>query len=477
MGQEADNTRAKLDLIKNTVILAFGKFSSQIIVFLMLPLYTSYLSPNEYGVVDLVVTYAALLAPTLTIQMEMAVFRFLIENRENKPGITKVITNALSVAIALTIICLSISIVVNIFVDIPHFYLILCIIVAAFFAGFLLQTSRGLGKNLNYAIASILTGLTTVISNVMLIVVYKLGATGMLVSLLLSYLIPIIYLLISLKFWQYLNFSTLEKTYRSKLIRYSAPLVPNGVAWWVINAADRTIILFALGLAANGVYAVSTRFAMIYSAVFAIFSMSWTESASVHIRSEQRDRYFTETIDSALRFFGSVGVLIIAVLPFVFTLFVAENFREAYLYIPLMMIGAVLNSIVGLYGGIYVALKKTGKVATTSVFATVISLAINLVFIKVFGLFAAASAGGIAFLAMAIYRHFDLQKFVAVRFRFQTLGLLFVAFGMVTTSYYLRLEWLHIIALVAALIFGYAMNRNELKFLGKKALGAIPYKR
>ena len=62
-------------LMKNTAIILFGKVCTQLISYLLLPLYTTVLSTEEYGTVDLLITYVTLIAPVVTLQMEAAVFR------------------------------------------------------------------------------------------------------------------------------------------------------------------------------------------------------------------------------------------------------------------------------------------------------------------------------------------------------------------------------------------------------------------
>ena len=72
------------ELVKNTAIITFGKVCTQLVSFLLLPLYTSILSTEEYGTVDLVITYSTLLLPFITLALEQALFRFLIDARGNK---------------------------------------------------------------------------------------------------------------------------------------------------------------------------------------------------------------------------------------------------------------------------------------------------------------------------------------------------------------------------------------------------------
>ena len=69
----------KRELIKNTIIVAIGKFSTQIISFLLLPLYTSILTTSEYGIYDFLITVAVFLVPMITLLLEESMFRFLMD--------------------------------------------------------------------------------------------------------------------------------------------------------------------------------------------------------------------------------------------------------------------------------------------------------------------------------------------------------------------------------------------------------------
>jgi len=71
-------------LIKNTAIVSLGKICTQLITFLLLPLYTYILSTEEYGVVDLLNTLVSLFMPVVTLQIEQGVFRYLLDSRGNK---------------------------------------------------------------------------------------------------------------------------------------------------------------------------------------------------------------------------------------------------------------------------------------------------------------------------------------------------------------------------------------------------------
>ena len=69
------------ELAKNTIILLVGKIFTQFLSFLLLPIYTRLIPADEYGTIDLILSYVIIAAPVLTIELEMATFRFLIDSR------------------------------------------------------------------------------------------------------------------------------------------------------------------------------------------------------------------------------------------------------------------------------------------------------------------------------------------------------------------------------------------------------------
>lgn len=74
-------------LLKNMWVLTISNFSSKILIFLLVPLYTSVLSTEEYGKYDLAVSTATLLYPLLTLNIVDAVMRFLMDKNSDRVSI------------------------------------------------------------------------------------------------------------------------------------------------------------------------------------------------------------------------------------------------------------------------------------------------------------------------------------------------------------------------------------------------------
>ncbi|MBQ2024132.1 MAG: oligosaccharide flippase family protein, partial [Alistipes sp.] len=103
-------------LAKNTLILTIGKISTQAISFFLLPLYTAYLTKQDYGVVDLVSTIVTLLIPILNLQIEQGIFRFMVTNRDDKQRLSSIISTSFTFLFAQVLLVTAIFIVANFFV-------------------------------------------------------------------------------------------------------------------------------------------------------------------------------------------------------------------------------------------------------------------------------------------------------------------------------------------------------------------------
>ena len=291
----------KKELAKNTVIIFFGRVCTQLISFFLLPLYTSYLSTSEYGTVDLIQTYVTLLVPIITLELEMSIFRYLIDCRGKEKDTKKLVSNNFFILGVSLFIFSILYIIISSFVTIPYRWVIMIDIIVCVLSGNFLQVARGFGKTLDYAISCILTGLTTVISNIILICFVGMQAEGMIISMALANFVCSLYLFIRLKLYNKIDFKIIDFKQMKEMFKYSLPLIPNGISWWIINVSDRSIISFVLGASANGLYAISNKFPTIISSLTGVFNLSWSESAALHINSKDRDEFFSDITRSFIK--------------------------------------------------------------------------------------------------------------------------------------------------------------------------------
>ena len=453
------------DLAKNTVIVSIGKICTQLITFFLLPVYTAVLSNEEYGVVDLLNTLTSLLLPIATLQIEQGIFRYLLDCRENKEKQTTLITTVSKFILVQSAICILIFLCASPFIHNEYKYFLMANLLMGILSSISLQICRGLGDNKTYAVGSFITGALTVILNVIFIVVFKWGAYGMLIATAISNLLCAIYVFVKKKIYKYIDIKQNDKKLLKDIIKYSVPLIPNMISWWIVSASDRTIISAVIGVAQNGIYSAANKFSGIFSTLYSVFNLTWTESASININSEDREEFFSKIFDFIVRFFGSLCLGTIAIMPFVFGILVNEKFAESYYQIPILILGSVFNILVSFLGSVYVAKKLTKEIAKTSIIAAIINIVVNIALINQIGLYAASISTVIAYLAMFIYRWIDVKKYVSIKTNKALIAVLSVSFLVAIITYYLKMKIVSIVVLLAVIIIAIYINKDSAKYL------------
>ncbi|WMJ85817.1 lipopolysaccharide biosynthesis protein [Anaerocolumna sp. MB42-C2] len=446
-------------LLKNTAIIGIGNICTKCISFFMLPLYTSILTTVQYGTVDLIATYSSLLMIILTLQFEQGVFRYLVEFREDETKQKEYISVAILTVIIITIVF---SIIGSVILSVVGYKYTIFFIgtssIGAINAVFL-QIPRGLGNNAVYAFGSLLSGSTNVLLNVLFVAILHYGVNGVLIASLLSLCICLIYVCIRLKLWQWVKRSIFSMECLKKLLRYSLPLVPYTLCWWIISASDRMLISRFLGTSFNGIYAAAYKFPSLFSMVTNIFQLSWTESASENINDDNRDEFYNNVFNKTIRFYSSANMGIICLMPFLFNFLIGDAFKDTYYYIPILLCAALFHSIAALYGSLYFAFKETKKISTTTMLAAAINFIVNFALIQFVGLYAAAGSSLIAYFIITIIRHYDIQSMVKIIISRKYIIIECFMYLIVLFSYYL-MNWV-IEIVVLAIIIPYCCIQNK----------------
>lgn len=451
-------------LFKNTIIITIGKVCTQLITFFLLPLYTAILSTEEYGTVDLLNTLVSLLLPIVTFQVEQAVFRHLIDSRDNREEQKKIISTSFFSVLIQCLIYLVIFFIISPFVNNDYKFFLATNVVAYIFASLTQQISRGFGKNNHFAISSFITAFTTIIFNILFLVVFKYGANGMLLANMLGQIVCTLYNVIALKLYKYISYKEFKKLLLKKLWKYSVPLIPNAISWWVFNASDRVIVSGILGVAQNGILSAAHKFSTVFITLYNIFNLTWTEMVSLHIDDNDAKEFLNKMTNMMLKFFTAIAIGIIACMPFIYPIMINSKFADGYNQVPIMMIGSIFNVVVGLISTIYVAKKNTKAIANTSIISAIINIVVNLVLIKFVGLYAASISTLTAYLVMSIYRLHDLKKkYFEIKIDKKFIIFTILILMPILYIYYFGNIILYVVGIIIAIIYAYLINKQNLQ--------------
>ena len=378
----------KSRLIKNTGLIAIGNFGAKMVSFLLLPLYTSILTTEEYGTYDFIVAVSAFLAPIATMSMQEAMFRFIIDSGNKGEEFKKIITNALSIVL-MGILTLGVVLFGGeVLLNLKNCQYIWIYISAGALYSFSNNILRGLGRIKEYAIVSSTKNIMQLILNVLVVAVFRWGMTGLLFSMCVSEVIAFLVVAIEVNIWKEINFKYISSSTIKPMLKYSLPLIPNALCAQIINMSDRLVISGFMGTSANGIYSVSYKFPNMIETVYHYFYTAWSESASrVFTRGKEKAEEYYQSLHSTISdMMFSVIILMIAGMPIMFRIFVRGDYVKGYDYIWILLLAMYFDCLAKFYSGLFTALKKTDIMAVSTLIAAIINLVVNISLIKFVGL-------------------------------------------------------------------------------------------
>lgn len=367
------------ELAKNTGIFALANFSSKILIFLLVPIYTRVLTTTEYGFYDLVYTTIQLFVPILTLNISEAVMRFLMKDGVSKKSVFSIAVLDIfigSIAFALLLL------VNNLFSlsDLISQYSIYIFVIFVFYTlnNFLIQFSKGIDKIGVTAISGVISTAVMLAMNVILLVVFDWGLLGFFIANVCGYVIPCIYIVSRLRLWELFEIK-IDKKLQWEMVYYALPLVLNILSWWVNNTSDRYIVTAIVGIQASAIISVAYKIPQILSTISAIFIQSWQISA-IKIQEDKSDTTFVSNMllyYNALLLIIASGIILF-VKPISNILF-GISFYSAWELVPFLIISSLFNAISGCIGAIMGAKMDTHNIAKSALVGMIANIILNIV--------------------------------------------------------------------------------------------------
>ena len=339
------------EFAKNTAILAVGKYFPKLFSCITLPIITGQLTKAEYGTYDLITTLVSLLLPIVTLQIQSAAFRFLIDCRGEKRDSARIISNIFFFTVFTSVITVvifyfvysGVSVYTKVLICIYFFIDILQLAIG--------MSARGLGYNSVYSVQAIINELINAVMIFLLLYLGNWGLNGVLISCIVANSISYLYVSRSIHFFRYIRLRYVSIPVLKELIAYSWPMIPNNLSKWILSLSDRLVITSVLGVEATAVYAVANKIPKLLSEAHNVIVMGWQENAALAAGDNDSDRYYSSMFDTMFTIVFSLTCLLVAATPIMFALFIRGDYEEAYVQIPLLTIGMFFYCMSGFLGG------------------------------------------------------------------------------------------------------------------------------
>lgn len=456
-------------LVKNTIIIAIGKLSTQILSYLMLPFYTKHVSTSEFGTFDFICTVSLFLCPIITLLMEESMFRFLID-AETKAQKKKIISQTIIYTIIGTLVFIPIAaIVLNICTEYSPLliFAFIAFVVSNIAIALSNSLARGLSQIKMYSVSNFILGALTIVFT-LIVIFTKPDAVGLLFANLIANFVVAFYIFKKLKLTRYIG--KYNNSLMKKMVKYSIPLVPNSISWSIINMSDRIILTNLVNPEANGIYAMANRFPNIINVLYGYFYTAWKETASKIIKEKNKEKFYNSIYHDMKRILYSITICLISAMPFAFPLFIKGDYGDAYVYIPIIIIATYYSNLSSFYGGIFSAYKDTKIMGTTTFVAAAINLIVDIMLVEKYGIYAACFSTLIADLIVYFYRKIKLKKYMKIK-EVKFLGpilILTLVCIVYYTKYFIEMQdivylLINAVALLISIAYSIAINYKYLQ--------------
>ena len=459
-------------LISNTLILGAGTFASKVIVLLMMPFYTLILSPEQFGVADLVAQTANMIIPVACIGICEGLFRFTLDCDDKK----KVFTTGMAILSVGSAAIFALLPILGFFDDFKGYILLIgAYVLCANFHSACAQYVRAQGRTTLFAVQGIINTVLTVVLNILFLAVFKIGEFGYVLSVVIGDFTVTLVIFFAAKLYRDISPRSFSADTMRQMLKFSIPYIPTTMMWLITSVSDRYIVRAFCGVGETGLYAASYKIPTLLTLACTVFIEAWQFSAVKDADAEERGQFFGTVYRAYLGFvFIAAGVLIGG--SKIFTdILLSSSYSESWRFVPMLVLATAFSSLVSFMGSVYFVEKKSVLSMLTALMGAVINVILNFIMIPDHGAMGAAVATFISYLAVYIVRAYDTRSYV--RFKLHTPLLcvntvlislqMLVMYSNIRYNYYIQLAILLTLAVinVKGIV---AVTKEFFSFLSKK---------
>lgn len=430
--EQGDDELSIRKLFKHTAIYGLGDVSRKLVGFVMIPIYTNYLSPSEYGEFQIGMMFISFVSIVYLLGINSAFFRFYLD-QEDAHERRRIFTTSFLTVLTIDIVFSSILIIFRERISLllfgtseSHFLVVLCVIalIAQSLETFPALILRAENRSTAYLLMVLAHLALTLGSSSYFIIKSDMGAVGALLGLVLGYLL-VFFILLPIVWKGLLRSFSFELVKR--LLSFGTPFIPSLLSLTIVNLSDQYIIRYFRGLEETGLYALSYKIGMAVNLFVIAFRMAWIPFMfQVSKAPDARERYA-----KVFTLFASFMVLVFFALCLyideVYSLVVDPQFHASKGLIPPIALSYVFFGfhtvfMVGLY-----LKNRTPLLPVICGASALLNIVSNVLLIPRYGMVMAAWTTLASFFLMAWLTYYYSNKLYPIPFRLDKAGVAILA--------------------------------------------------
>lgn len=466
-----------IDIFKDASIYGLSKVLGQAIGFFLIPLYTQYLSPQDYGVLNIIGVVSVSFGLIMTFGIDSATYRYAGLSKTEEDEKAYLSTAQLLNFFFITLVGLSLIITVpytkNIILDefSPESFLIIGIFVSIFASISSINTAyfRIKRKVKIISIASLINVFLSIASTIILVIYLKLGIHGALIGNLIGNLASSTYLIA--KSTSLASFS-LRWSIINKLMTYAIPVLPAQLFAFAIPLYSQWSVKEYLSMDELGLYAVCLKFTVPITLLLGMFQQAYAPYKFEILKNDSNPKVtFIKVMNLYVLFFGFLVILITLLGGYFLKFMTTTSFHKAADYIFFI-------ALIPFFQGLYFMFTTGLEFSNSSWYRPLISisgfimvLVVNRFLVLNYGVPGAAISISLSWLIMALGNLVYSFFIYRISYNWLTILLIFLLIffaGYISfNDHFLLYQRVVFLILLLAIIFFTYKRIFDLKFLYK----------
>ena len=412
--QDTEKRNRAVQMLRNMGIYAVGSVGSRLITIMLVPIYSFFIEPSEFGYYDICFMVVLVMMPFVTLQMRDGAFRFLIDS-DSEEERRKVVTFTVVTLARSAVVCIVLGILLSIFADIRYMWLTIAFGLTFSVYDVMQQMLRALGHNKLYAASGIISSFLIFFISVPLVVYADMGVLAVFVGNIVGRIVAILIVEWKVRMFSgYFRRHTDTRSVARDMLKFSIPLIAVNVIIWGLSSGNRFFINELLGVEANGMYAVVVKFGAVLEALSLILIQTWQEAAIMQYKAADKNRFFSNVFNTYAWFLSIVVISVSFFARIFYSVIIGPAYQESVVYVYPLLAASMIIALMLYYDVIYQCSKATHRQLPGLLVATAISLAGNYFFTRWWGLYGVVATLNVVYLTLVIFRAVETRRYVRV---------------------------------------------------------------
>jgi O-antigen/teichoic acid export membrane protein len=397
-------------LLRGVALYTVGNLVPRIGLFLLLPVYVTFMTPSEFGAMSLLVSIASLLASVYRLGLDSALLRLHFDTSGR--GLGSLYMSVTAATAVTTVVATLIAVVAvgpffpTLFVGIafvPYGLLALAVTAVSTFQFLPTVWMRAAEQPGRFVLLTISAFAATAMAAILLLAVLNTGLLGGLLSQLAAGAVMLV-----AAAWIVFRLPRGRPSIGALrgALKFGLPLLPHQFGAWVLNVSDRWLIGLLIGLpalgaqAAIGVYALGYQVGNAISLLALSVQAAWTPLLYQHGESTEGPALHREMFTTTTALFFGLATSAAVLAPEVIEIIAPPSYRAAVDVVRVVAFAAAFYGLYVMLVGVIMLTRRTGFLPIITVCAALTNIATHIILVPRIGILGAAWA---TFLAFALY--------------------------------------------------------------------------